>query len=125
MKALLLPLTILALGQPALAAVPDVVQPGDRAMTCPALAAAINDLAAAAPPARKKHGFLKVLGTAATLMPGVALVKSAALMSAAGAAQAGLAQAAARPAPAVSDTDVEATAARRTRLTALFDAKGC
>ena len=63
-------------------------------------------------------------GTAATFMPGVALVKGAALMSAAGATQAGLDQAGAdRPPPIKSDGDVSAASARRVGLTALYDAR--
>lgn len=117
----------------------DVVRVGDRAMSCPALAAEINALAqpaadqGAAKPARKRgFGFLKVLSTAVPFVGMGSAVGGALLSSAAGAAQAATAQDQANGAIGESSRLAREAMAggsaqqqRKERLTAIFEEKRC
>lgn len=127
--------------EPALAPV-QLVQTGDHDMSCPALAAEINRLAAmdAAPaevtPAapKKKHGlgFSKVLGGAAPFIPGVGGIVGGAVLSTAATAAGGDAShgademvASSRLLMAKAAAGPSVAAQRKERLTAIFEAKRC
>ncbi len=120
-----------------------VVQTGDNALSCQALATEISSLntsaalasptqAAAKPQRRGFGGLFKVLGSAAPFVPGVGGMAGSLMMATAGAAQSGATQSRMADVEAAGhDMAMRALAGptpaeqRRERLTSIFDAKHC